>query len=151
MWAAEPINGPVTAKEVTVKILEELVALAPQEDLVPAKSQPPTPGEQPKCLMSCSEEGTFQYLGSTGLRFHDATSAEAFETAVYEHVRAQEGWAERSIEHPSDEPEPLFVSSGGLVLSALRLDHRGKHTVSITVSSPCFEMPDDFQQSVDQY
>ena len=137
MWAAEPINDPQTAKKVTVKILEELVTLAPQEDLVPAESKPPTPGERPQYLLSCSEEGMFQYLGSTGLRFHDAASAEAFETAVYEHVRAQEGWAKRSIEHPSDEPEPLFVSSG-VVHSALRLHHRGKHTVAIKVSSPLF-------------
>lgn len=152
LWAAEPIDDVREAKRVTVEILTELAGLAPREHLLPEESQPQRqPGERPQRLMACGGANTFQYPGMMGLMFRDGTSAQAFEDAVHAHLRQQEGWTEGSSPDGDGGRNPKFMSASGFAVAASYNEYRGKHGVVIYVFSPCFEMPDDFQQSVDEF
>lgn len=151
MWAAEPITSVTDAKRVSVEILKELVELAPKEDLLPAESQPSTPGERPRHLMSCSKSGTYQYPGASGLLFRDDASAKAYERKVHEYMRAQEGWSEVVVRDDPEQWESEFTSNNGFTVSATKLRRDGVSRIMLLAFSPCFEMPDDFQQSVDKF
>ena len=150
LWAGEPIVDAQSAKRVISSVLIELIELAPEDQMLPAESQPPKPGETPRRLGSCSERNYYYYPAATAVFFKDEASARAYESVVREYLGAQEGWETRQVTNPTGGIETVFVSANRIVLTVEYDTYRGRQEVVIWVDGPCFPMPEDFNSNTER-
>lgn len=150
LWAGEPIVDAQSAKRVISSVLIELIELAPEDQMLPAESQPPKPGETPRRLISCSKRNHYYYPAATAVFFKDEASARAYESVVREYLGAQDGWEARQVTNSTGGLETVFVSANRIVLTVEYDTYRGRQEVVIWVDGPCFPMPEDFDSNVEQ-
>ena len=150
LWSGEPIVDAQSAKRVISSILIELIELAPEDQMLPAESQPPKPGTTPKYLGSCSERNYYYYPAATAVFFKDEASARAYESTVREYLGSQDGWEARQVTNSTGGLETVFVSANRIVLTVEYGTYRGRQEVSIWVDGPCFPMPEDFNFNIER-
>ncbi|WP_311477510.1 hypothetical protein [uncultured Gulosibacter sp.] len=135
------------AKDMSVAVINDLVAQVSVESLVPGQSV--QPGELKRTMLPCGREGEYQYPASYAIEVRDMETSMQVVQNLHEYMREEKRWEERKITI-TNRVESKFFTEKGISVLVTGESVNSRYLVNIMAFSPCVKLPNGFRPSANR-